>query len=322
MDPSTSSFASRLPGDALQPSSPSPSPSPPPPSAVASSSSQPQAPAYQQPGKNEARTIVLTSISPTDPSKKRDFEARYYLAPSSSASSSTTASLPDSYFQPTAQELQRAHAQSIAHVSSLVDRPLLTSKLRQQQQAEKTRTKLAKWPHTKIRIRFNDRSQLEGVLKSETDKLVHVYEFVRLALRPELRHIPFVLYQSPPRTEYRRTDLSLRGKSLLDLQFTPSTSLYLKFEPPSPTPSSSDSSAAAEVDIDALNASTTSPTTFLVQELVDAAGELPLPPSFDPTEQATIPSTATEGGGVSDEAQRKKDKEERLRRLLGGKKKK
>lgn len=39
---------------------------------------------------------------------------------------------------------------------------------------------------TRIRIRFADRSQLEGVFPS-TDKLIHLYEFVRLALREDVR---------------------------------------------------------------------------------------------------------------------------------------
>jgi hypothetical protein len=45
---------------------------------------------------------------------------------------------------------------------------------------------------TRIRVRFNDRSQLEGVFPS-TDKLIHIYEFVKLALAPEHQSKPFVL---------------------------------------------------------------------------------------------------------------------------------
>ena len=44
-------------------------------------------------------------------------------------------------------------------------------------------------------MRFSDRSQLEGVLPS-TDKLIAIYEFVKLALAPEHRATPFVLCSS------------------------------------------------------------------------------------------------------------------------------
>ncbi|POY73119.1 hypothetical protein BMF94_3812 [Rhodotorula taiwanensis] len=333
-------FSSRLPGDAHASPSPSssPSPAPPEPEPEPEASSSTAAPALQQPNKT-ARTIVLTSISPNDPAKRRDFEARYYSPPSSSSAASTASTrsfldLPESYFTPTASELQRAHAQAISHREHLVDRPLLTSKLRQRQEAERNRTKAAKWPQTRIRVRFADRSLLEGVLPS-TDKLVHLYEFVRLALDPKVRHVPFVLYQSPPRTEYRKSDPAFRGKTLMDLQFTPSTSLYIKFEapvtPPTRTSSSSSTSPPAEasvppVDLDALNFATRDDNQQwrppLIHDLLDAVAELPLPPSFDPREpEQSTPGDDKGKGKAVDEAQKKKDKEDRLRRLLGGRKK-
>lgn len=254
--------------------------------------------------------VLLTSISPVDPSKQRTFTARYYTQPASSTPSTSSADLPDSYFQPTAQELQRAHAHAISHREHLVDRPLLTSKLRDQQRADKQRTKAAKFPKTTIRIRFHGGQQglLEGEFNSATDKLIHVYEFVKLALQPRLRHVPFLLYQTPPRQEYRRDDPALRGKSLLDLDFAPSTSLYLKFLPPPPS--------SPEVDVDTLNATTTSPSEFLIPELIQAATELPRPPSFDPTTTSDTGSEASPP--TTSEEQKKKDKEERLRKLLGG----
>lgn len=48
---------------------------------------------------------------------------------------------------------------------------------------------------TRIRVRFADRSQLEGVLPS-TDKLIAIYEFVKLALAEEHRAKPFLLCAS------------------------------------------------------------------------------------------------------------------------------
>lgn len=99
---------------------------------------------------------------------------------------------------------------------------------------------------TRIRVRFADRSQLEGVLPS-TDKLIAIYEFVKLALAPEHRARPFVLCsllglslsrsqltfssadQTPPRREFIKGDPQYRGKTLMDLQFTPSSVFYIKF---------------------------------------------------------------------------------------------
>ncbi|GJN94041.1 hypothetical protein Rhopal_007104-T1 [Rhodotorula paludigena] len=311
------SFASRLPGDAALSPSPEPTPSPPPlpPRDQPAPASSPAA------GDSAPRTVVLTSVHPTDPAKQRAFEARYFL-PSDSSSSAAAASsrsfldLPESYFQPTPSELQQAFAGQVRKREDLVDRPLLTQKLRDRQDAERSRAKAARWPQTRIRIRFADRSQLEGVFPS-SDKLVHLYEFVRLALRPDIRDVPFVLYQTPPRTEYRRGDPAHKGKSLMDLQFTPSSTLYLKFEPPasaSPSPSPSSSAAAAlPIDVDALNATTTSPPP-LVAEILAVAAPLPTPPSFDPREPA---SSSSANAGESDEARKKREKEEKMRRLLG-----
>lgn len=260
-------------------------------------------------------SVLLTSISSVDPSKRRTFTARYYTQPRTSTSTpapSTSTHLPDSYFQPTAQELERAHAQAILHREHLVDRPLLTSKLRDQQLKDKQRIKATKFPKTTIRIRFHGaQSLLEGEFNSASDKLIHLYEFVKLALLPHLRHVPFTLYQSPPRTEYRRDDPTLRGKSLLDLDFAPSTSLNLKFLP----------AEGVDVDVDTLNATTTSPSELLIPELIKAATELPRPPSFDPPTTTTTTKTGDNNSPEEvsqSEEQKKRDKEERLRKLLGG----
>ncbi|BGP11711.1 Tether containing UBX domain for GLUT4 [Rhodotorula toruloides] len=296
-------MTSRLPGDAH--SSPSPSPSPEP---VAGPST---ATHTVQPAAGPARTVILTSVSPVDPSKRRDFEARFYLPSSSTHATATTRflDLPESYFQPTQVELQQAFAGQVKKREDMTDKPLMTKALREREEAAKNRAKAARWPHTRIRIRFPDRSQLEGVFPS-TDKLVHLYEFVRLALREDVRDIPFVLYQTPPRTEYRRGDPAYKGKNLMDLQFTPSTALYIKFEAPSPP--SATSAIPSGISIDDLNATTSLPPP-LTPDLLAAGGELPLPPSFLPGDES--PSGAP--SGESEEARKKREKEEKMKRLLG-----
>ncbi|GAA5988882.1 hypothetical protein JCM11641_002109 [Rhodosporidiobolus odoratus] len=281
---------SSLPGDVQ--AAPSPSPSPPPPAQSSSSASTPTLTA--NPGSDgQAQTHILTSVSPVDPSKQRQFEARYYL-PSTLSSSHSAASrsfldLPESYFAPTPVELQQAYAGQVQKTKDLVDRPLLTKRLREREEAEKSRVKAAKWPQTRIRIRLADRSQLEGVFPS-TDKLVHLYEFVRLALREDVRDTAWYLYQSPPRTEYRKGDPALRGKNLMDLDFTPSSALYIKFE------------------ADELNDVASPPP--LIPSLLSLAASLPAPPSFDPSRPD--PSTAEKTP-----EQLKKEKEEKLKRLMG-----
>ncbi|GAA6059658.1 hypothetical protein JCM10212_000045, partial [Sporobolomyces blumeae] len=185
-------MTSRLPGDAHD-SSPSRSPSPP--SSSATPAAPPRPPSPRPSASASPKTYELVSVSATDPSKRRTFSCEYLLPPTSDFASSSSRSfldLPESYFNPTPTELQQAFAGQVKKREDLVDKPLLTQKLRDREEAHKNRAKAARWPHTRIRIRFADRSQLEGVFPS-TDKLVHLYEFVRLAIAPEHRHTPFVL---------------------------------------------------------------------------------------------------------------------------------
>ncbi|GAA5916202.1 uncharacterized protein JCM6883_000688 [Sporobolomyces salmoneus] len=262
-------MSSSLPGDAH--SSPSPSPSPPPQPST-SAPSAPQASTSTVPY-SEPKTYDLLSVHPSDPSKQRSFSCRYFLAPSSDyPPSSRFLDLPESYFTPTAVELQQAFAGQVKKRKELVDKPLLTQKLREREEAQKNRQKASKWPQTRVRVRFGDRSQLEGIFPS-TDKLIHLYEFVKLALREDLRETPFLLYQSPPRTEYTKADPAYRGKTLIDLQFTPSTVLYIKF-----------------LEREELNDPASQPP--LRSELLEIAAQLPPPPSFDPTSDKSQESQA------------------------------
>ncbi|ORY73639.1 hypothetical protein BCR35DRAFT_281562 [Leucosporidium creatinivorum] len=220
-----------------------------------------------------ARIITLTSTSP-DGLRTRTFHAKYYKPVLTDAPLKAAMDLPESYFSPTPSELQTAFAGQVKKREQLVDGPLLTRKLREKEEMEKSRERAGRWPQTRIRIRFNDRSQLEGVFPS-TDKLIHIYEFVKLALAPEHQSKPFILYQTPPRQEYIKGDSKYKGKSLIDLQLTPSSVFYIKFSSPSD---------------EALNQL---PTPPLLPALLDAAADFPLPPPFDPT--ASNPPTPPTG---------------------------
>ncbi|GAA5859213.1 hypothetical protein JCM8547_008918 [Rhodosporidiobolus lusitaniae] len=295
-DPPT--FLSCLPGDATLSPSPSPSPSPPP---AASSSPAPPALTPNPGPDGQAQTHLLTSVSPSDPSRTRTFESRYFLPPSSSTASAFASSsrsfldLPESYFTPTPSELQQAYAGQVKKREELTDRPLLTKRLREREEAEKNREKARRWPNTRIRIRFADRSQLEGVFPS-TDKLVHLYEFVRLALREDVRENGWFLYQSPPRTEYRKGDPQWRGKTLMDLELTPSSALYIKFE-----------------EDEEFNDPSRPPP--LISDLLTRAAPLPLPPSFT-SDPSASPDCSSGAPKSADDL--KKEKEDKLRKLLGG----
>lgn len=144
-------MTSRLPGDAQPSPSPSPSPEP------VAGPSNPPPPVQLAPG--PAKTVVLTSVSPVDPSKRRDFEARFYLPSSSTHATATTRflDLPESYFQPTQVELQQAFAGQVKKREDMTERPLMTKALREREEAAKNRAKAARWPHVR-RCRDSDDS--------------------------------------------------------------------------------------------------------------------------------------------------------------------
>lgn len=127
----------------------------------------------------------------------REWSLTYFQPPSTSGPSAAAvlSALPDSYFSPTPSELQTAFAGQVRKREQLVDRPLLTKALREREEGGKMEERRKRWPETRIRIRFADRSLLEGTLKS-TDLLGAVYEMVKAALHEDVRAKPFVLCQS------------------------------------------------------------------------------------------------------------------------------
>lgn len=97
------------------------------------------------------------------------------------------------------------------------------------------------------------------------------------------------LDQSPPRTEYTKSDPAFRGKTLIDLQFTPSTVLYIKFlehDDLNRKRSLSTSNLTCLLELTASNAPVTSTRPPLRAELLDIAAQLPPPPLFEPTEDS------------------------------------
>ncbi|KAG8997690.1 hypothetical protein FRB90_012441 [Tulasnella sp. 427] len=178
----------------------------------------------------------------------------------------TPASLPDSYFEPTAEELKSAFQSQSRLVDKLNNAPLKTEAIRQRE----TKEKLARWPETRIRVKFPNQLQLEKTFPS-TETIKSVYAFVRNSLTDAAKPNKFILYEAP-RRELKVSDPTVKQLSLAALGLAPSSVLHLTF-----------------ID-ESLNGSTTIPP--LLPEILAKAEDLPPPPTFDPPA-----STDTKGKG-------------------------
>ncbi|RDX43992.1 hypothetical protein OH76DRAFT_1360408 [Lentinus brumalis] len=148
---------------------------------------------------------------------------RYFRPPSSAQQ--PRSDLPDNYFDPTAADVRAQQAMLTARRDALQNTPLRTAAMREAD----TKRRHARWPQTTIRIKFSDRSILEKTFPS-TDKIRAVYAFVRSSLRDDVKPIKFVLYQSPPKREYKVSDPKVRDLSLTELDFSPAAQLMIRFE--------------------------------------------------------------------------------------------
>ncbi|KAI0782268.1 hypothetical protein C8Q75DRAFT_895919 [Abortiporus biennis] len=128
--------------------------------------------------------------------------------------------LPESYFTPSTADLKAAQASLAARVTALQNAPFRTQAMREAD----NKSRRAKYPNTTIRIRFNDRSQLEKTFPS-TDKIRSVYAFVRGSLRENVKPIKFVLYQTPPKRELKVSDPDVKNLDLFELQLSPSSTV-------------------------------------------------------------------------------------------------
>ncbi|KAL7004156.1 hypothetical protein EMMF5_006283 [Cystobasidiomycetes sp. EMM_F5] len=193
--------------------------------------------------------------------------------------------LPDSYYQPSSNDLRLAQAGQSQRLAQLgVNTNFTTRKQRDLDARKKEEKRVNRYPRTTIRIRFPDRHQLETTFPS-SKTLQAVYDFTKESLNEEWRESPFILY-TPPRFELRLNDPKVTGKSLLDLQLAPSSALHIKFSEES------------------LNESAT--RAPLRADLLDIAEDLPAPPSFDPTPEQIA---AQEAARKSELEQQDKGKE-------------
>ncbi|KAI6107908.1 hypothetical protein F5141DRAFT_1215667 [Pisolithus sp. B1] len=186
--------------------------------------------------------------------------------PPTSAMSPHLGELPDSFFTPTAEDLKAAQATLSARTQALTHAPLQLRATREA--AEKA--KRDRWPNTTIRVRFSDRTQLEKTFPS-TENIKSVYTFVHSSLRDDVKPVDFILYQSPPKREFRVSDPKIRGMTLAELQLSPSSILLVRFENES------------------LNRSNV--PAPLLPTLMAQAIDLPTPPAFG--ENARTPGSTT-----------------------------
>lgn len=127
------------------------------------------------------------------------------------------------------------------------------------------------WSVVKIRIRFSDRTLLEGEF-TESDTIDKVYSFLEDALDEKSKGKGLVIYTTPPKIEYKRKDNKAKGKTLRELGLIPSAVVNLRW------------------DQQEMN-SNTFPAP-IKPELKELAQSLPPPPSFDQQ-----PLTVASAGG-------------------------
>ncbi|TIA73737.1 hypothetical protein E3P92_01760 [Wallemia ichthyophaga] len=168
---------------------------------------------------------------------------------------------PESYFEPTSSELAKAHTATSKRLESEYEGPLKTRVMREREEKQRK----ARWPTTNIRVKFADRSIIQSAFSS-TEVIARVYDFVKDTLDDKYTNEEFVLYQSPPRIEFKPNE----SKRLIDLGLAPSSVLMIKFK------------------TDSLNASTSKAP--LKGSLTASAHSLPTPPSFE-SEQRTEKNT-------------------------------
>ncbi|KAI0353805.1 hypothetical protein OH77DRAFT_1406494 [Trametes cingulata] len=163
----------------------------------------------------------VSQDSPAGAANKSAF--RYFRPPTSAQQ--PRSELPDHYFDVTAADVRAQQASLIARRDALQNAPLRTAAMREAEDKKRR----ARWPQTTIRVKFADRSVLEKTFPS-SDKIKSVYAFVRSSLREDVKPIKFVLYQSPPKREYKVSDPKVRDLSLAELDLAPSSVLMIKFE--------------------------------------------------------------------------------------------
>ncbi|KAI9009138.1 GLUT4 regulating protein TUG-domain-containing protein [Hyaloraphidium curvatum] len=94
--------------------------------------------------------------------------------------------LPDSFFELSQAELKLLLAQSRRQTEKLLNRPLMTKELRDQEKAKELQLRKTKYPKTRIRVRFPDMVSLEATFWSE-EPVSELYSVISSVLQDAKR---------------------------------------------------------------------------------------------------------------------------------------
>lgn len=127
--------------------------------------------------------------------------------------------LPDDFFDPTPQDVRTQVQENATNLSKMQDRPLLTKKLRDDQE----RSRMSRFPNVVIRVIFPDRVAIQGIF-TPSSTIREVIRFVRASLL-DARNVNFHLFVVPPKKKL----LDLK-KNLWDEKLVPAAVLHIAIE--------------------------------------------------------------------------------------------
>ncbi|UZJ55420.1 hypothetical protein CBS101457_004740 [Exobasidium rhododendri] len=217
----------------------------------------------------------------TPPARSKWVDVKVFLPPNTAGPSRIPPPLSEGEPKPTPAELKQAFSGHIAQRNG-PDAPLMTKAMREREEA-KLGIKKREFNEIRIRVRFSDRTALEGLFPSST-VVPTLYDFIRAHLAPTYASVPFVVYQAPPRRDLpERGDLTLQGKTIKDLGMAPQAIVNIRWSEAS------------------MNGNTF--PAPLLSEILSQAEELPMPPSFDSVVSSpgqTVGESEKQGSGAGD----------------------
>ncbi|CAO1635389.1 unnamed protein product [Sympodiomycopsis kandeliae] len=187
---------------------------------------------------------ATSSTAPQTTTSSNVPQPTIYLSPSesskpSSSSSSSNAQnsasslippLPSEEIKPTTEELQALYASTMEknyRMGINPNAPLMTKAMREREQAKRGGGQNLRKTYNEIKIRFRlpDRTIVEYNLPSSR-RLLSLYPLFSSVLASS---IPFVLFTSPPRAEYKQDDAKLKDKTLADMGWGGAAVVQVKF---------------------------------------------------------------------------------------------
>jgi len=181
------------------------------------------------------------------------------FAPSTTPFDPHTINIPDDFYNITSADLkQNAEILKKRKKTEMEEKSVLKTKEMRERDREK---KWSKYTKCYIRIRFPDRTELQGIFRP-TEKPKALYSFINDSLREENRSVPFYVYTIPPKVIIKIDEL----KNFRDIGFLPAALVYFGLE------------EGVQMQ-----------TPFITETLIQAIKEkLPPPEIYIPTKEQTI----------------------------------